>query len=128
MGKNLKSKVSTSLTCKKCNKNLPKAPLSFKFAKTNDECLVVKAKRKENCHHCDNKFFFGKKKTPKCNFASATIATPVDLMNGTTMNTSRVPYYSHTDLDTEKSCTPKTSSRTNTLKDIISEHKILFKN
>ena len=66
------------------------------------ECLVVKTKKKELVETSSRRkvaeasgnyqfvtTFFSDKKSPQRKLASAKIANPVELMNGTTMNTSR---------------------------------------
>ena len=50
--------------------------------------------------------FFGQK-SPQRKSASATIANPVELMNRTTMKTSRSLKWPHTVLKNEKVCTIK---------------------
>ena len=53
----------------------------------NKESLLVKTKKKEKLPVLWQLFL--EQKSPQRQFASATIANPVELMNGTTMNTSR---------------------------------------
>ena len=53
----------------------------------NRESLLVKTKKKEKLPVLWQ--IFSDKKSPQRKFASATIANPKELMNGTTMNTSR---------------------------------------
>ena len=64
------------------------------------------------------------KKTPQRKSASATIAYPVELMIGTTMNSSRLLNYPHTVLEIEKICTTKNRIKDEHKKRHISETKI----
>ena len=64
-----------------------KAPLSFKFVKT--EILSGTQDQKERKTASNVTTFFLNKKSPQRKFASATIAFLVDLTNETMMNTSR---------------------------------------
>ena len=64
-----------------------KAPLSFKFVKT--QIVSGSQDQKERKTASTGRQFFSNKKSPQRKFASATIAFLVDLTNETTMNTSR---------------------------------------
>ena len=64
-----------------------KAPLSFKFVKT--QIMSGSQDQKERKTASNVTTFFSNKKSPQRKFASATIADPVDLLNGPIMNTSR---------------------------------------
>ena len=64
-----------------------KAPLSFKFVKT--QIMSGSQDQKERKTASTVTTIFSNKKSPQRKFASATIAYPVDLTNETTMNTSR---------------------------------------
>ena len=64
-----------------------KAPLSFKFVKTQIMSGSQDQKERKTASSDDN--FFSNKKSPQRKLASATIAFLVDLTNETTMNTSR---------------------------------------
>ena len=60
--------------------------VSFKDVKTEETFSSQDKKLVETTNLWQ---LFCEKKSPQCKFASATIANPVEVMNGTTMNTSR---------------------------------------
>ena len=64
-----------------------KAALTFKFVKTQG--MSDSQDQKERKTASTETKNFSDKKTSQRKFASATIANPVDLTNGTKMNTSR---------------------------------------
>ena len=65
-----------------------KAPLSFKFVKTQIMSGMQDQKERKTASTVTT-IFFQTKKSPQRKLASATIAFLVDLTNETTMNTSR---------------------------------------
>ena len=86
----MKSKIKPSqvpLTSYKGITKPKKAPLSFKFVKT--EVMSGSQDQKERKTASNVTTFFSNKKSPQRKFASATIAFLVDLTNETIMNTSR---------------------------------------
>ena len=88
--KKVKSKIKPSqvpLTSYKGITKPKKAPLSFKFVKT--EIMSGSQDQKERKTASNVTTFFSNKKSPQRKFASATIAFLVDLTNETIMNTSR---------------------------------------
>ena len=64
-----------------------KTALSFKFVKTQGMSGSQDQKERKTASTVTTTF--SDKKSPQRKFASATIANPVDLMNGTLMNTSK---------------------------------------
>ena len=90
-GKKVKSIIKPSqvpLTSYKGITKPKKAPLSFKFVKTQIMSGSQDQKERKTASTVTT-IFFSNKKSPQLKFASPTIAYPVDLTNETTMNTSR---------------------------------------
>ena len=86
----MKSKIKPSqvpLTSYKGITKPKKAPLSFKFVKT--EIMSGSQDQKERKTASNVMTFFSNKKSQQRKFASATIAFLVDLLNGRIKNTSR---------------------------------------
>ena len=89
-GKKVKSIIKPSqvpLTSYKGITKPKKAPLSFKFVKT--QIMSGSQDQKERKTASNVTTFFSNKKSPQRKFASVTIAYPVDLTNEATMTTSR---------------------------------------
>ena len=89
-GKKVKSIIKPSqvpLTSYKGITKPKKVPLSFKFVKT--QIMSGSQDQKERKIASTVTTIFWNKKSPQRKFASATIADPVDLLNGRIMNTSR---------------------------------------
>ena len=87
--KKLKSKSKHSqvlLTSKQYIIDHKKSALSFKFMKTQVMSGSKDQKERKTANTVTT--FFSDKKSPQRKFASATIANPVELMIGTTMNIS----------------------------------------
>ena len=88
--KNLKSKTKYSqvpLTSKQGIINTKKAALSFNFVKTQGMSGSQYQKERKTASIMTT--IFSDKKSPQRKFASEMIANLVELINGTTMNTSR---------------------------------------
>ena len=87
--KNLSSKskhYQLPLTIKQCITNPKEAPLTFKFVKTRMSSSQDQKERKITSTVTKTSF---RQKTQQREFASATITTPVDLMNATSLKPSR---------------------------------------
>ena len=75
------------ITSKQCIINPKKAALSFKLMKTQGMSGSQDQKERKTASTVTKTF--SDKESPQRKFASATTTNAVDLMNGTTMNTSK---------------------------------------